>query len=62
MSVRTKKETCIRSSILFEAETMSMTKKDEEDISRAERKVLKVIVGPKKVSENEYRRRNKRTI
>ncbi|KAF2901851.1 hypothetical protein ILUMI_04337 [Ignelater luminosus] len=36
---------------------MSMTKKDEENIRRTERKILRAIMAPKKINENEYRRR-----
>ncbi|KAF2889784.1 hypothetical protein ILUMI_16389 [Ignelater luminosus] len=39
-----------------------MTKKDEENIRRPERKILRAIVGPKKINEYEYKRRTNEEI
>ena len=48
-------KTVIRPVMLYAAETMTMTKKDEEDLRITERKIIRTILGPVKVTENEYR-------
>ncbi|KAI4471641.1 reverse transcriptase (rna-dependent dna polymerase) [Holotrichia oblita] len=50
-------KTLVRPIIIYAAETMSMTRRDEENIRRAERKILRTIMGPKKINKDEYRRR-----
>lgn len=50
-------KTVIRPSIMYAAETMSMTKKDEEDLRVAERRILRTILGPIRIGINDYRRR-----
>ncbi|KAF2886083.1 hypothetical protein ILUMI_20091 [Ignelater luminosus] len=41
---------------------MSMTKKDKENIRRAEKNILRAIMGPKKINENEHQRRTNEKI
>lgn len=50
-------KTTIRPIILYSAETMTITKKEEEDLKIMERKILRTILGPVKVGDNEYRSR-----
>lgn len=42
---------------MYSAETLTMTKKDEENIRIFERKVLRTILGPIKLADNEFRLR-----
>ena len=50
-------KTIIRPVMMYAAETMTMTKKDEEDLRIVERKILRTILGPIKDQNNEYRLR-----
>lgn len=50
-------KTIIRLIIMYAAETMSMMKKQEEDLRILERKVFRIILEPIKIRENEFRRR-----
>src|SRR3978361_1936150 len=49
--------TMIRPILMYDAETMTMTKKNEEDLRIAERKIMRAILGPIKTGDNEYRSR-----
>lgn len=49
--------TLIKPIAMYGAEVMSMTRKDEERLRIMERKILRAILGPIKVTENEYRTR-----
>lgn len=49
--------TIIRPVLMYAGETMTMTKKDEEKLRVIERKILRAILGPVKVSDSEYRSR-----
>lgn len=50
-------KTIIRPVAMYAAETVTMTKKDEEELRIAERKILRKIYGPIEIVEGEYRRR-----
>lgn len=49
--------TIIRPTMMYAAETLSMTKKQEEDLRIIERKILRTILGPLKINKDEYRQR-----
>ena len=44
--------------LLYAAETLCMTQKQEEDLRIAERKIMRTILGPIRMNEHEYRRTN----
>lgn len=48
-------KTLIRPIITYAAETMTMTKKEEERLRIAERKIMRTILGPVRVTDKEYR-------
>lgn len=50
-------KTIIRPVMMYAAETMTLAKTEEEDLRIVERKILRAILGPVKVSDNEYRSR-----
>ena len=47
----------IRPVLLYAAETLSMTQKQEEDLRIVERKIMRTVLGPIRLNEHEYRRR-----
>src|SRR3978361_2237095 len=47
--------TMIRPILMYDAETMTMTKKNEEDLRIAERKIMRAILGPIKTGDNKFR-------
>lgn len=47
----------IRPIMMYAAETMILSKKDEEDLRIIERKIMRSILGPVKIGDNEYRSR-----
>ena len=47
-------KTIIRPIMTYAAETMTMTKKEENQLLITERKIIRAILGPKKIGENEY--------
>ena len=49
--------TMIRPILLYAAETMTMTKRDEEDMRVMERKIMRAILGPIRLDNGEYRQR-----
>ena len=49
--------TMIRPVLMYAAETMTMTEKDEEDLRIVERKIIRTILGLIKTDDNEYRTR-----
>lgn len=49
-------KTAIRTIVIYGAETMSLTKFDEEKMKIFERKIIRRIYGLKKIVEGEYRR------
>lgn len=49
-------KTAIRPTVLYAAETMSATKKDEEKLKVFERKIVRKIYGLKKINDEQYRR------
>lgn len=55
-------ESLIRPVMMYGAEVLTMTKADEENLRIAERKVMRTILGPIKINENEFRIRNNREI
>lgn len=60
ISKRTKMKiykTLIRPLLLYDAETLTMTKIEEEKMRIIERKILRAILGPIKISNDEWRRR-----
>lgn len=54
--------TIIRPTLMYAAETLSMTKKQEEELRIIERKVMRIILGPIKLSDTEYRRRTNQEL
>ena len=50
--------TLIKPVVMYAAETMTLTKKDEESMRRAERKIMRTILGPIKITEEKYIRRS----
>lgn len=50
-------KTIIRPVMMYAAETLTLTKREEEDLRIVERKVMRTILGPVRVSDNEYRPR-----
>ncbi|CAG9829791.1 unnamed protein product [Diabrotica balteata] len=54
--------TIIRPILLYAGETMTMVKKDEEDLRIAERKIMRTILGPIRTEQNEYRSRTNAEI
>lgn len=49
--------TIIKPVLMYDAETLTITKKEEEQLRIIERKILRDILGPIKVDSNEYRTR-----
>ena len=50
-------KTIIRPIITYAGETITMTKKNEEELRIMERKIIRTIAGPIKINENEHRTR-----
>lgn len=54
--------TIIRPAVMYAAETITLTKREEEQLRIFERKVIRTIVGGVKIGEHEYRRKTNNEI
>lgn len=54
--------TIIQPTMMYAAETMTMTQKQEEQLRIQERKIIRTILGPIKTEDNEYRIRTNKEI